>query len=216
MQSTTAIDDICKFSITNLRKFAVEKMLVVSEIVDRFCRGHQSRHAGYAVGMTTQQTSRVAIRPARPDDAVVLMDMIKGLAEYERLTDKFRTTAEDLQRWLLCDNAPAQTLIAEIDDQAVGYGVFFTTFSTFRGRPKMYLEDIFVRPSHRGKGIGEALLRHVAHIAAQRGCFRLEWSVLDWNEPAIAFYKSLGASPEAREWTIFGVSDEALAQLASK
>jgi GNAT superfamily N-acetyltransferase len=145
-----------------------------------------------------------------------LLELIKGLAEYERLTHKMSATASDLNRWLLCDNSVAQTLIAEVDSQMVGYAIFFPTFSSFRGRPKMYLEDIFVRPSHRGAGVGEALLRRVAVIAEKQGCFRLEWSVLDWNEPAIGFYRNLGASPDAKEWTIFGVSDSALSQLASE
>ena len=165
--------------------------------------------------MSSPQESHITIRLAEPRDAAALMDMIKGLAEYERLTQKLTTTADDLKRWLLCENAVSQTLIAEVDRQAVGYAVYFPTFSTFRGRPKMYLEDIFVRPSHRGMGVGEALLRRVAAAATARGCYRLEWSVLDWNEPAIGFYRSLGASPDHKEWTIFSVCDEALTQLAA-
>lgn len=165
--------------------------------------------------MSAPQTSRITIRSAGPLDAPVLLDMFKGLAEYERLTHKLTATVADLNRWLLSDHPVAHTLIAEVDGQSVGYAIYFPTFSTFRGRPKMYLEDIFVRPSHRGKGIGEALMRRVAAAAVQRGCYRLEWSVLDWNEPAIGFYRSLGAEADAKEWTIYAVADDALAQLAS-
>jgi GNAT superfamily N-acetyltransferase len=166
--------------------------------------------------MSMKQTSRVTIRSAETRDAGVLLDMIKGLAEYERLAHKLTTTVDDLKQCLLCEGAVAHTLIAEVDGQAVGYAVFFPTFSTFRGRPKMYLEDIFVRPSHRGLGVGDVLMRRVAGLAKERGCYRLEWSVLDWNEPAICFYRSLGASPADKEWTIFGVSDDVLNRLAAE
>jgi GNAT superfamily N-acetyltransferase len=154
------------------------------------------------------------IRPARPDDAPTIASLIRELAAYERLEDQAKATADDLTRHLFGDRPAAEVLIAEVDGDPVGFALYFATFSTFRGQPGLYLEDLFVRPEHRGQGIGKALLARVARIAVDRGSGRLEWSVLDWNSPSIEFYRSQGAIP-MDEWTVFRVADRALDDLAS-
>jgi GNAT superfamily N-acetyltransferase len=157
----------------------------------------------------------VTIRPARLDDAPTIANLIRELAVYEKLEHKARATSDDLARYLFGDRPAAEVLIAEVDGSPVGFALFFSTFSTFRGQPGLYLEDLFVKPEHRGRGIGKALLANVARVAVDRGCGRLEWSVLDWNTPSIEFYRSQGAVP-MDEWTVFRVDEEALIQLASK
>jgi GNAT superfamily N-acetyltransferase len=156
-----------------------------------------------------------SIRPCRPDDAETLATLIRELAVYERLEDHAKATADDLRRNLFGPRPYAEAMVAEVDGEAVGFALAFHTFSTFRGQPGLYLEDLFVRPSHRGRGIGKALIATLARLAAERGCGRLEWAVLDWNESAIAFYRSLGARP-MDDWIIYRVDDEALARLASR
>ncbi len=153
------------------------------------------------------------IRPAQPDDAPAILSLIHDLAVYEKLEDQAKATTDDLIRHLFGDRPAAEVLIAELADKAVGYALFFATFSTFRGQPGLYLEDLFVRSEHRGRGIGKALLQNVARIAVERGCGRLEWSVLDWNAPSIAFYQAHGAMP-MDDWTVFRVADGALMELA--
>jgi GNAT superfamily N-acetyltransferase len=153
------------------------------------------------------------IRPARLDDAETIATLIRELALYERLEDQARASADDLARHLFGDRPSAEVLIAEADGITVGFALYFSTFSTFRGQPGIYLEDIFVRPEHRGQGIGKALLANVAKVAVDRGCGRLEWSVLDWNTPSIEFYRSQGALP-LDDWTVFRVADRALNALA--
>lgn len=155
-----------------------------------------------------------SIRPARPEDAPALAGLIRDLAVYERLEGQARASADDLRRHLFGPRPYAEALVAEAGGEAVGFALFFHTFSTFRGAPGLYLEDLFVRPDHRGEGIGKALLASLARIAVDRGCARFEWAVLDWNEPSIAFYRALGARP-MDEWTTYRVDDEALARLAS-
>ena len=155
------------------------------------------------------------IRPARVDDTVAIATLIRELAIYEKLEDQARATPEDLARHLFGDRPVAEALMAEVEGSPVGFALFFTNFSTFRGQPGLYLEDIFVRPECRGKGIGKALLASVAKLAVDRGCGRMEWSVLDWNQPSIDFYKSKGAIP-MDEWTVFRVADESLRQLAAQ
>jgi len=155
------------------------------------------------------------IRPACVDDAQTIATLIRELAVYERLEDQAKATADDLARHLFGDRPAAEVLIAEVEGTPVGFALFFSTFSTFRGQPGIYLEDIFVRPEHRGQGIGKALLARIARIAIDRGCGRLEWSVLDWNTPSIEFYRSQGAVP-MNEWTVFRVADGALEALAGK
>lgn len=154
------------------------------------------------------------IRPAVETDAALLVNLVRELAVYERLEQHARATPDDFRAHLFGPNPAAEGLVAEVDGEAVGFALFFTTFSTFRGRPGLYLEDLFVRPEHRGLGVGKALLASVAKRAVERGCARLEWSVLDWNDPAIAFYVAAGARP-MDEWTVYRVDDEPLARLAS-
>jgi GNAT superfamily N-acetyltransferase len=155
----------------------------------------------------------IQIRPARRADAALILGFIRELAEYERLAHEVAATPADLERSLFGDPPYAHALIAETAGEAVGFAVYFFNFSTFLGRPGLYLEDLFVRPTSRGQGVGRALLQQLAAIALERGCGRLEWAVLDWNEPAIRFYRSLGARAND-DWTIYRVAGEALARLA--
>jgi GNAT superfamily N-acetyltransferase len=156
-----------------------------------------------------------SIRPARPEDAETIASLIRELAVYEKLEDHARATAQDLRRHLFGDRPAAEVILADVDGQTVGFALFFPTFSTFRGQPGLYLEDLLVRPEHRGRGIGKALLSKIARMAVDRGCGRLEWSVLDWNAPSIAFYRAQGAEP-MDEWTVFRLADQALYALAEK
>lgn len=153
------------------------------------------------------------IRPARAEDSETISRLIRELADYERLLDQARATGEDIRRSLFGPRPFAEALIAEWDGSPIGFAMYFHTFSTFRGQPGMYLEDLFVRPTHRGRGIGKALLASVARLAVDRGCGRLEWSVLDWNEPAIGFYRSVGARP-MDDWTVYRVDEGPLLSLA--
>jgi GNAT superfamily N-acetyltransferase len=158
-------------------------------------------------------SERATIRPGRPGDAKALANLIRDLAVYEKLEMFARATPELLHHHLFGPRPAAETLIAEKHEEAVGFALYFPTFSTFRGQPGLFLEDIFVRPAHRGQGTGKAMLATVARIALERGCGRLEWAVLDWNESAIGFYRSLGA--EAMDaWTMFRVADASLERLA--
>lgn len=155
----------------------------------------------------------LTLRPARPDDAGTIASLIRELAVFEKLEDQAKATADDLRRHLFGDRPAADVILAEVGGEVVGFALFFPTFSTFRGQPGIYLEDLFVRPDHRGRGIGKAILARLARIAVDRGCGRLEWAVLDWNRPAIGFYRSLGAVP-MDEWTVYRVVDPALGRLA--
>jgi GNAT superfamily N-acetyltransferase len=156
----------------------------------------------------------VTIRPCVEGDAESLVNLVRELAVYERLEQFARATADDFRRHLFGPRPVAEAIVAEADGQPVGFALFFTTFSTFRGQPGIYLEDLFVQPHHRGKGVGKRLLAAVASRAVERGCGRLNWSVLDWNEPSIGFYLSLGAHP-LDDWTVFRLDEEALTRLAS-
>jgi len=153
------------------------------------------------------------IRPAVIDDTGTLLDLIRGLAEYERLSHLVTATEASLRDALFGSQPGAEALLAFESESAVGFAVFFHNFSTFLGKRGLWLEDIFVRPEHRRKGYGEALFLHVARIAHDRGCGRFEWSALDWNEPAIRFYQSMGAVA-LDDWTIFRVTGDALERLA--
>jgi GNAT superfamily N-acetyltransferase len=155
----------------------------------------------------------VTIRPATRADVPLILDFIRALAEYERLPHMVVATEELLTETLFGERPGAEVVFGLLDDEPLGMALFFHNFSTFLGRPGLYLEDLFVRPEARGKGIGQALLAHLATIALQRGCGRLEWSVLDWNEPAIGFYKSLGAEP-MDDWTVYRMTGEPLRNLA--
>ena len=153
------------------------------------------------------------LHPAAPDDVGDIVSFIRELAEYEKLSDEMRATEAQISEWLFGEHPAAEVVIARVADASAGFALFFTSFSTFLGRPGIYLEDLFVRPAYRGNGIGKALLQHLAGIASQRGYGRLEWAVLDWNEPAIGFYERLGAQPMS-EWITYRVSGEQLELMA--
>ena len=156
----------------------------------------------------------VSIRGAVPGDLDRIIGFIRALADYEKLASEVRLDRTTLDEHLFGVRPMAEVLIAEIDGAAVGFALFFHNFSTFEGRPGIYLEDLFVTPESRGSGAGKALLRHLASLAIERGCARLEWSVLDWNTPAIDFYHSIGAR-SMDGWTINRVDGAALEALAS-
>lgn len=158
--------------------------------------------------------SSIEIRPATAGDVTVVLDLIKGLAEYERLLDEVQATEERIRQTLFGPDPSAEVALAYDEEVCAGFAVFFRTYSTFLAQPGIYLEDLFVKPEYRGRGIGLALLLHLAVIAHQRGYGRIEWGVLDWNEPAINFYESLGARPMTG-WSKYRLSGEALAALGS-
>ena len=152
------------------------------------------------------------MREARPNDAGLLLSLIRELAEFERLTHEC-VADETLLRRFLFEDRRAHAIVAEWDGQPAGFALYFYNFSTFVGRPGLYLEDLFVRPEFRRNGIAKAVFRYLARKAVEEGCGRMEWSVLNWNENAIAFYRSLGAKP-MDEWTVQRLSGEALERLA--
>ncbi len=160
-----------------------------------------------------QSESGFTIRPAGIDDVPVILELIKDLATYERAPNDVVATEEGLKEVLFGAKPAAEVLIAREGKEAVGFAVFFHNFSTWLGRPGLYLEDLFVRPEKRGSGYGRALLVHLARIAQERGCGRMEWAVLDWNEPAIGFYRKLGAVP-MHEWTVFRLTPDEIDRLA--
>jgi GNAT superfamily N-acetyltransferase len=153
------------------------------------------------------------IRPARVKDVPVILELIRDLATYERAPGEVTATEEQLVEVLFGERRVAEVLLALEGGSPVGFAVFFYNFSTWLGRPGLYLEDLFVKPDKRGKGYGRALLVYLAKIALERGCGRMEWAVLDWNEPAIKFYRSLGARP-MNEWTVFRLSRDEITRLA--
>ena len=155
----------------------------------------------------------LAIRRARPDEAGLVLSLLRELADYEKLLDEFEVTEALIGEALFGDQPRLFCEIAEWDGEPVGFAVWFVNFSTFAGRPGIFLEDLFVRPAHRGKGIGKALLANLAGICLANGWVRLQWSVLDWNAPSIAFYKSIGAVL-MDEWTLCKVTGPALSALA--
>lgn len=155
----------------------------------------------------------VQIKKAVAADVPQILDFIRQLAEYERLSDKVVATEENLRESLFGAAPAAEVLLAYSDGVAAGFALLFHNFSTFLGRPGIYLEDLFVRPELRSRGIGRALLAHLAGLAVERRCGRLEWAVLNWNEPAIRFYKGLGAEP-MNEWTVFRIAGPALSEFA--
>lgn len=154
-----------------------------------------------------------AIRPATKADVPVILSLIRELAEYEREPDAVVATEADLHEVLFARQPLVEVLLALEAEKPVGFALYFYSFSTWMGRPGLYLEDLFVRPTARRKGYGRALLERLAQIAHERGCGRMEWAVLDWNEPAIQFYKELGAIPMS-EWTVFRLTEEGIANLA--
>jgi GNAT superfamily N-acetyltransferase len=162
-----------------------------------------------------RDTDRPHIRPATRGDVPLILALIGELAEYERLTHEVTATAAQLDQWLFGAQPKAEVLIGEVDGAPCGFALFFHNFSTFLAKPGIYLEDLYVRPAMRGRGLGAALLGRLAQIALERGCGRLEWAVLDWNQPAIGFYQRLGAAP-MNEWTVYRLTGETLAQLAGR
>ena len=155
----------------------------------------------------------ITLRAARPADVPLIQRFIQGLAEYEKLSHACVATEAALAETLFGPRPYAEIIVAFWNDSPAGFALFFHNYSTFLAKPGIYLEDLFVDPEFRGKGLGKALLQHLARIAVERDCGRIEWSVLDWNEPSIQFYKSLGAVP-MDEWTIYRLTGGALAQLA--
>lgn len=154
----------------------------------------------------------IAIRPATPADLPLVAQFIRDLADYEKLAHEVRFDETKLGEKLFGSRPYAEVVIGELDGAPQGFALFFHNFSTFEGRPGIYLEDLFVRPAARGSGLGKALLAHLAELCVERDCARLEWSVLDWNEPSIGFYKSLGARM-MDEWTVMRVDGDALIRL---
>lgn len=159
--------------------------------------------------------SRVQVRPATRDDVPLIVQFIKDLAEYEREPQAAEATPAMIDEALFAVRPACECLIGEVDGRPEGFALFFHNFSTWKGKRGVYLEDLFVRPSARGVGLGKALLARLAQIALERGCPRLEWNVLDWNEPALKFYRSLGAEP-LDGWTIHRLSGDALSRLATQ
>lgn len=161
--------------------------------------------------MTTTSTPST-LRAASPADISLILALIGELAEYELLSHQVVATEELIHHALFGERKYAEVIIAEVENEPAGFALFFHNFSTFLGRPGIYLEDLFVRPVYRGGGVGRMLLEHLAKIAVERNCGRLEWAVIDWNEPAIGFYKKLGAVP-IDDWTIFRLTGDALLEL---
>jgi len=154
-------------------------------------------------------TTEAAVRPARPDDLPAIVGLIRELAEFEQLAHLVVVTPESLRPHLFGSRPAAEAVVAETGGVIVAFALFFTNFSTFLGRPGLYLEDLYVQPAHRGTGLGKALLRHLGALAVERGCGRFEWSVLDWNEHAIRFYEGMGATVLA-DWRICRMTGETL------
>lgn len=158
---------------------------------------------------------RLIIRVATIDDTPLILTLIRGLAEYERLAHEAVATEEDIRASLFGARPAAEVLIAESDGEPAGFALFFHNYSTFLGRRGLYLEDLFVFPAFRGRGIGRALMVRLAQIALERQCGRFEWWVLDWNEPSIRFYESLGARAMS-DWTVYRLTGEPLSRLANE
>lgn len=156
----------------------------------------------------------INIRPATAEDAALILRFITDLAIYEKAEHKVIATASDIRESLFASDSTTKALICHIDDAPVGFAVYFFNYSTWLGKHGLYLEDLYVSPEHRGSGAGKALLRYLAKIAVSKNCGRLEWSVIDWNEPAIQFYKSLGAEPQD-EWVAYRLTGKALEELAN-
>lgn len=161
-----------------------------------------------------ETTASRRIVPARPEDVPLIVAMVRELAEFERLLHEVRIEAADLQAHLFGERPYAEAALVWDGNEAAGFALWFHNYSTFAGRPGLYLEDLFVRPAWRGRGHGEALIRYLARLAVERGCGRFEWAVLDWNENAIAFYRKLGAVG-MNDWTIQRVAGDALVALAA-
>lgn len=158
--------------------------------------------------------SQITFRFAGPEDTGLILSFIRELADYEKMLDQVVAT-EELLREQLFDKHGAEVLFALADGQEVGFALFFHNFSTFLGRRGLYLEDLFVKPAFRGQGYGKALLKKLARIAVERGCGRLEWACLDWNQPSIDFYLSMGAQP-MNDWTVYRLTGDSLNRMAQE
>ncbi len=156
--------------------------------------------------------NELTFRYAQRSDAPLILQFIRELADYEKMSDEVVADEETLEEWIF-DKGKAEVLFAVVDGKEVGYALFFHNFSTFLGRAGIYLEDLFVKVEHRGKGYGKAILKQLASIAVERKCGRLEWSCLDWNQPSIDFYRSLGAEPMS-DWTVYRMTGDTLNNLA--
>ena len=172
-----------------------------------------TRRKDSEVDLSTPSTFK--IRPAVEEDAAVILSLIKELADYENLSHEVAATENDIRKTLFGERPFAETLIGEYEGLPISFALFFHTFSTFAGKPGIYLEDLYVQPAHRGKGFGSKMLAHIAALARERDCGRFEWSVLNWNTPAIRTYEKLDASP-MKEWILYRLSGEALNRLADK
>lgn len=157
----------------------------------------------------------LSIRPVREEDVPLVLNFIRELAEYEKMADEVITTEENIHSSLFGKSPAAEGFIGWAGESAVAFAIIFSNYSTFKARPGMYLEDLFVKPEMRGLGYGKQMLRYLAKLAVKRNCVRLEWAVLDWNESAIDFYKSLGAVP-MDEWTVYRLAGKSLTEFASK
>jgi len=157
--------------------------------------------------------SQIEIRPVTPRDVPLILALLHELATYEKLAHEVVATESDMHAALFGDRPVVETVIASLDSEPVGFALVFPTFSTVLGKPGLYLEDLYVRPAARGFGVGRSLLEHLARLTVERGWGRLEWAVLDWNEPSIEFYKKMGARPMS-EWTVFRLAGERLSSLA--
>jgi len=157
----------------------------------------------------------ISIRPATPNDVPTVASLIRALSQYEKLEHEVTMTEDKLRASMFGPRPYAEALLAEEDGKPVGFALFFHNYSTFLAQPGLYLEDLYVLESHRGKGIGKALLVHLAKIAVERNCGRMEWAVLDWNVDAIGFYEKLGAKPNS-EWTVYRLTGDSLNGLAGQ
>ena len=160
-------------------------------------------------------TTNFEIKPATINDAKTIVDLIKAIAEYEKLSDQVQAAPETIIEHLFSHKSYAECIIAFENNEPIGFALFFHNFSTFVSKPGIYLEDLFVLESHRGKGYGKKLLLHVIALAKQRNCGRVDWSVLNWNKPAIDFYESLGATA-MNEWTTYRLNEETISTLLNK
>ena len=158
-------------------------------------------------------TKKFSIRPAVPGDEETILNFIRALADYEHMSDQVVATPELLREWIF-ERKKAEVVFALAGGREVGFALFFHNFSTFLGRAGIYLEDLFVLPEERGKGYGEALLKHLAHLAVERGCGRLEWACLDWNTPSIDFYTKRMHAVPMDQWTVYRLTGETLEEAA--
>ena len=165
--------------------------------------------------MSQNSPETVTIRPARPGEEGLILQMIRELADYEKLLHEVTATEEDIRTSLLSGKANAEPLLVHIGEKPAGFAIFFHNYSTFLGKNGLYLEDVYVRPEYRHGGLGKAILKHLAGVARDRNCGRFEWAVLDWNEPAIRFYKSMDAQPQ-NDWTVYRLDRGRIETLAGE